>query len=84
MGIEQERIPQLFKLFGELKHNIQMKSENELKDNNIGVGLYCSEIIAQALNGDVEFIPQSEKKTSVSITLPVKIYEEAENNSDKS
>ena len=56
-SIDKERIPNLFKVFGELKHNIQHHSSEELQDNNIGVGLCCSKIISQALKGDVVFVP---------------------------
>jgi len=56
-GIERDRIPNLFKVFGELKHNIEIQSCLEIKDNGIGVGLCCSKIIANAIRGDVNFLP---------------------------
>jgi K+-sensing histidine kinase KdpD len=83
-GIKEERIPNLFKVFGELKRNISIQSELGPQDNNIGVGLCCSKIIANALKGDVFFLPNQENKTSVSISIPVLVYETGRRNSDSS
>jgi hypothetical protein len=46
-------VPKLFKVFGELKHNLEMKDSRDSEDNGIGIGLSCSKIIANAINGDV-------------------------------
>jgi K+-sensing histidine kinase KdpD len=83
-GIEKERIPNLFKVFGELKYNLENQSNQETKDNGIGVGLCCSKIIANALNGDVDFIPNPENKAKVRIVMKVKIYERNRRNSNVS
>ena len=57
-GIEKSRIPRLFKVFGELNHELAEPIESD--DNGIGVGLTCSKIIANAINGDVQFVPNEE------------------------
>jgi K+-sensing histidine kinase KdpD len=80
-GIDKERIPNLFKIFGELKHSIEKQNCSETKDNGIGVGLCCSKIIANALNGDVEFLPNNLNKTILSVTMRVKIFERNRRNS---
>jgi K+-sensing histidine kinase KdpD len=80
-GIDKKRIPNLFKVFGELKYNIGIQSCSETKDNGIGVGLCCSKIIANALNGDVIFLPNDIGKTMVSVTMRVKIFEKNRRNS---
>lgn len=69
-GINQERIPHLFRMFGEL-----MQSNRSSEESGIGVGLYCSKIIANAINGDVNFLPNDLGKTTLSVTLRVKLYE---------
>ena len=74
-GIEKERLPNLFKVFGELKHNLENQNNQEIKDNNIGVGLCCSKIIANAIGGDVKFVPNEQNKTTVSVVIKVKTYE---------
>ena len=83
-GIEKERIPNLFKVFGELKYNIAMQSDSETKDNGIGVGLCCSKMIANAINGDVVFLPNNEGITSVLVKIKVKVYEKNRRNSEAS
>jgi signal transduction histidine kinase len=63
-GIDKDRIPNLFKVFGELKSTLKRSlTEPCTKDNGIGVGLHCSKIIANALSGNVFFIPNSLNKT---------------------
>jgi len=81
-GIKRERIPNLFKVFGELKHNLEMHSNQEIKDNGIGVGLCCSKIIANAIDGDVNFVPNEQNKTTLKVTLKVKVYERNRRNSN--
>ena len=56
-GIERKRLPHIFKVFGELKNSLDNQSQDVIKDNGIGVGLFCSKIIANAINGDVDFVP---------------------------
>jgi K+-sensing histidine kinase KdpD len=48
-GIKSDRIPNLFKIFGELEHNIELQESKNVEDNGIGVGLCCSKIIANAI-----------------------------------
>jgi len=74
-GIKKERLPYLFKVFGELKHNLEIQNDQDIKDNGIGVGLSCSKIIANALGGDVNFVPNELEKTMLCVTLKVKTYE---------
>ena len=74
-GIKKERLPYLFKIFGELKNNLELQIDQDIKDNGIGVGLSCSKIIANALGGDVTFVPNDQEKTMLSVTLKVKTYE---------
>ena len=83
-GIAMERLPNLFKVFGELKYNLEIQESYEIKDNGIGVGLCCSKMIAQALHGDVIILPNQSNQTSVSITVPVKIWDFDRRNSDVS
>ena len=45
-GIDNQRLPHLFKLFGELKNNSSLQF---VKDNSIGLGLNCSKLIASGL-----------------------------------
>jgi len=77
-GIAKSRVPKLFKVFGELEDMTDFNSE----DNGIGVGLSCSKIIANAINGDVNFVPNLLNKTRVSVTLMVKIYDRNRRNSN--
>jgi signal transduction histidine kinase len=56
VGIDKERIPYLFEVFGELKHSMENLNHELIKDNGIGVGLSCSKIIANAIGGDVFFL----------------------------
>jgi K+-sensing histidine kinase KdpD len=56
-GIEKDRIPNLFKIFGELRQKVKNFDFAKIKDNGIGVGLCCSKVIANALNGDVTLQP---------------------------
>ena len=81
-GIEESRVPKLFKVFGELKNNLDMADLNNSEDNGIGVGLSCSKIIANAINGDVTFVPNNLNKTRVSVTIMVKIYDRNRRNSN--
>ena len=74
-GIKKERLPYLFKIFGELKHNLEIQNDQDIIDNGIGVGLSCSKIIANALGGDVDFVPNELEKTMLCVTLKVKTYE---------
>lgn len=83
-GIEESRVPKLFKVFGELKNNLDMTASKESEDNGIGVGLSCSKIIANAINGDVIIVPNKLNKTRVSVTIMVKIYDRNRRNSNVS
>ena len=59
-----------------------MTDIEDSEDNGIGVGLSCSKIIANALKGDVVFVPNDLNKTRVSVTLMVKIYDRNRRNSN--
>ena len=50
-GIDNQRLPHLFKLFGELKNN---SSHQFVKDNGIGLGLTCSKLIVDFLGGGID------------------------------
>ena len=70
--ISKERIPHMMKLFGEL---LQKQSMSKVKDKGIGVGLTCSKVISNAMNGDV-VIMENERDypcTTLKLTIPVKI-----------
>ena len=77
-------MPNLFEVFGELRHNIVMQESRNGEDNGIGVGLCCSKIIANAIEGDVKFVPNELNKTKVSVTLKVKTYDRNRRNSNVS
>ena len=51
--ISPERIPYMMKIFGELSNK---KSLHKVKDNSIGLGLTCSKIISEAMNGDLNIL----------------------------
>ena len=51
IGIEEDRQKMLFIPFLELKMKQNLK---QVKDNNIGMGLACSEAISGALHGDIK------------------------------
>jgi signal transduction histidine kinase len=50
LGIAIDRIPYMFQAFGELK---QKQSMRFVKDKGIGVGLSCSKILTEALEGQI-------------------------------
>lgn len=45
------------------------------------MGLCCSKIIANALNGDVVFLPNDDERTSVLVKIKVKLFERNRSNS---
>jgi signal transduction histidine kinase len=49
-GIDNQRLPHLLKLFGELKNNSSLQF---VKDNGIGIGLTCSKSIVDFLGGKI-------------------------------
>ena len=48
IGIDQKRQKNLFRIFGEL---FDCQSISKVKDHSIGLGLTCSAMIANKLNG---------------------------------
>jgi K+-sensing histidine kinase KdpD len=68
-GIAKERIRFLFHAFGEL---YQKQCMRHVKDRGIGVGLNCSKIITEAMNGQIRLISSDNGKTEIKISLPVK------------
>ena len=65
----------MMKLFGELQ---QKQSIRKVKDKGIGVGLTCSKVISNAMNGDL-IIVENEREypcTTLMLTIPVKIQME--------
>ena len=69
IGIAKERVPFLFKMFGELKHKQSMK---HVKDRGIGVGLSCSKILTEALNGQIDLVQVEQGLTSLKVSVPVR------------
>ena len=78
-GIDNERLPYLFKLFGELKIN---NSLQYVKDNGIGIGLTCSKTIVDFLGGKIA-IKSSPGFTDVKISIPVSSSEKSETGGSK-
>ena len=72
IGIEQERQKMLFEMFGEL---FQEQSISKVKDHSIGLGLACSKILAKQIQGDVELVSSTNRKTIFRIKIPIKIFE---------
>ena len=70
IGIEQERQNMLFIPFLELKMKQNLK---QVKDNNIGMGLACSEAISSALNGDITILQSQKGLTAFAFKIPVKV-----------
>ena len=49
-GIDPDRVPNLFRVFGELSDRVsQVGSESDISVSSIGAGLTCSRILARAL-----------------------------------
>ena len=55
-GIATDRLQEIFSVFSEL-HKCQ--SMELVKHNSIGVGLNCSKILTESLNGRIEFLDTS-------------------------
>ena len=53
-----------------------------IKDNGIGVGLFCSKFIANAIDGDVDFVPNEKDQAMVKVDLKVKLYDQGRRGSD--
>lgn len=70
IGIEEERQKMLFTPFLELKMKQNLK---QVKDNNIGMGLACSDAISSALNGDIDIKQSRRGLTVFSFKIPVKV-----------
>ena len=62
----------LFVPFLELKMKQNIK---QVKDNNIGMGLACSEAISSALNGDIKISQSQRGLTVFAFKIPVKVDE---------
>ena len=81
IGISEDRQKMLFIPFLELKLKQNLK---QVQDNNIGMGLACSEAISAALQGDIT-IKQSRRGLSVfafKIPVTIKSYEEGPGQAD--
>ena len=63
----------LFIPFLELKMKQNLK---QVKDNNIGLGLACSEAITGALHGDIKISQSQRGLTVFAFKIPVKVNEE--------
>ena len=68
VGIKQERLPHLFKPYGELLYRGLLKN---VQDNGIGIGLSNSKIFADALNGEIKFIKHETGDTQLFLSIPV-------------
>lgn len=69
-GIEENRAAQMFDIFGELN---MYQSMQLVKHNSIGVGLNCSKILTESLNGKIEFIDTKPGALAIKVRIPVKI-----------
>lgn len=72
IGIEEDRQKMLFIPFLELKMKQNIK---QVKDNNIGMGLACSEAISSAINGDIIIKHSRRGLTVFAFKIPVKVNE---------
>lgn len=72
IGIEEDRQKMLFIPFLELKMKQNIK---QVKDNNIGMGLACSEAISSAINGDITIKHSRRGLTVFAFKIPVKVNE---------
>jgi signal transduction histidine kinase len=70
IGIEEERQKMLFIPFLELKLKQNLK---QVEDNNIGMGLACSEAISTALEGDITIKQSRRGLTVFAFKIPVTI-----------
>ena len=73
IGIEEDRQKMLFIPFLELKMKQNLK---QVKDNNIGMGLACSEAISGALHGDIKISQSQRGLTVFAFKIPVKVNEQ--------
>ena len=61
----------LFNVFGELN---SYQSMQLVKHNSVGVGLNCSKILTEALNGQIEFVNTSSEGVAIRVRIPVKAH----------
>ena len=59
----------MFNLFGELKLSQSMK---KVKHNSIGVGLNCSQVLANSLGGDVILLNSQPGAFAIQVVIPIK------------
>ena len=60
----------MFNVFGELN---LYQSMQLVKHNSVGVGLNCSKILTEALNGKIEFVNTSSEGVCIRVRIPVKV-----------
>ena len=78
VGIEKNRQNLLFKPFLELK---QKQSMQLVKDNSIGLGLACSQVLCSHLKGSVQLLTSRKRLTVFQFKLPIKWTKAAERQS---
>ena len=69
VGIDKDRQNLLFKPFLELQKRQSMQL---VKDNSIGLGLACSQVLCNHLKGSVQLVTSQKKLTVFQFELPIK------------
>ena len=67
--MDEARVADMFKVFGELS---QTQSLKLVKHNSIGIGLNCSKVLANFLQGDVRLISCKPGAFAIQVILPVR------------
>ena len=67
--MDEKRVANMFEVFGELS---QTQSLKLVKHNSIGIGLNCSKVLANFLEGDVKLISWKPGAFSIQVILPVR------------